>query len=80
MIMEYRAYDTVTEKSGPIRQTRQQAEIDSRDHNDGCAAQGGYGSAEVVTRDPEAVGRLVDLDGHEIWPPYGHTAGTARWL
>jgi hypothetical protein len=60
-VREYRAYDTTTEWSGPVRQ-------------------GGYGSAIVVTRDPEASGRIVDLEGQTVWPPDGRSCGAARWV
>lgn len=77
---EFRAYDTVTEWSGPVRDTVEAAEKDAARHNRGCAKQGGYGSAEVVTRDPEAPSRLVDLRGKSVWPPHGRSCGAARWV
>ncbi len=79
MMKEFRAYDTTTEWSGPTRSTVEQAERDVQRHNDGCARQGGYGSAIVVTRDRDAPSRLADLDGRTIWPPHGRSNGAARW-
>lgn len=73
---EYRAYDTTTEWSGPVRDSVEAAERDAQRHNDGCAAQGGYGSAIVVANDD---GRLVTLDGEYVWPPHGRTTGAAIW-
>lgn len=77
--IEYRAYDTTTEWSGPVRSTIEAAEADADRHNRGCAKQGGYGSAIVVTRDPDSETRLVDLDGASVWPPHGRSTGAARW-
>lgn len=76
---EYRAYDVLTEWSGPVRSTVHAAERDADSHNAGCARQGGYGSAIVVTRDPESPSRLVDLEGESVWPPHGRSCGAARW-
>ena len=58
----------MTEWSGPVRATADEAEQDAAEHNAGCAAQGGFGSAIVVTRDPEAPRRLVIVSGQEIRP------------
>lgn len=74
---EYRAYDTTTEWSGPVRTSVEAAERDAARHNDGCAKQGGYGSAIVVTR---AGNRLADLHGKTVWPPHGRSDGAARWV
>jgi len=46
---EYRAYDTVTEWSGPPRLRADDALKDADRHNAGCRKQGGFGSAIVVT-------------------------------
>lgn len=73
---EYRAYDTVTEWQGPVRDSVKAAQADADRHNEGCAAQGGYGSADVVT---ERDGRCVTLAGEYIWPPHGRSCGAARW-
>ena len=73
---QYRAYDTTTEWSGPVRKTIVDAQRDADKHDEGCASQGGYGSAIVVQRDG---GRLADLDGEPVWPPHGMTCGAARW-
>ena len=75
----YRAYDTVTEWAGPARTTADRAARDARAHDDGCRAQGGYGSAIVITADPDAPGRAVDLDGHTVWPPHGRGTGSVRF-
>lgn len=75
----YRAYDTVTEWMGRVRNTVERAELDAERHNEGCAAQGGYGSAIVVRPDPECPNRCVDMDGEEVWPPHGCSTGTVRW-
>ena len=77
---EYRAYDTTTEWSGPVRASVDEAGRDADEHNVGCVRQGGYGRAIVVTRDPEAPGRLVDTDGDTVWPPHGRSCGAARWV
>lgn len=76
---EFRAYDTVTEWSGPVRTTIESALADAERHDAGCAAQGGYGSAIVVTRDAESPDLLIDLDGETVWPPHGQSTGAARW-
>jgi len=73
---EYRAHDTVTGWQGPPRGDEEIAQADAATHNDGCAEQGGYGSAIVVVRDG---GRCVDLDGQPVWPAHGRTIGAARW-
>lgn len=56
---------------------------DAEKHNEGCAKKGGYGSAVVVRRDPEAPSRIVYADGENVgetvWPPSGRTNGAARW-
>ena len=75
----YRAYDVVTEWSGPPRATTEEAQTDVYNHNVGCAQQGGYGRAMVCMRDPDCFGRLVDLDGIPVWPPHGRSCGSARW-
>jgi hypothetical protein len=75
---EYRAYDTTTEWSGPVRATIEAAQRDATRHNSGCEEQGGYGSAVVVQR-LDGGGRLADLDGQAVWPPHGRTSGAARW-
>ncbi len=77
--MDYRAYDTTTEWSGKPRATIEEARRDADRHNAGCEAQGGYGSAIVVTRHPDADDRLARLDGGTVWPPHGMTCGAARW-
>ena len=82
----YRAYDTVTEWSGPIRDTAEAAERDATAHNKACAQPGrlgnaSYGSAIVVTRDPNTdTDRCVDLGGRTVWPQGSHTHGSARWV
>lgn len=75
----YRAYDTCTEWSGPVRSTLAAAQRDATRHNDGCAKQGGYGSAIVVTR-LDGGDRLATLGGRTVWPPHGRTTGAARWV
>jgi hypothetical protein len=72
----YRAFDTTTEWSGPIRQNVSAALADAARHNQGCSDQGGYGSAIVALRDGN---RIQTLDGQTIWPPHGRTSGAARW-
>lgn len=79
MNTEYRAYNTITEWSGPVRSTLDAADRDADLHNSGCAEQGGYGSAIVVMRDPDVPSRLVDLDGNTVWPPHGRSCGSACW-
>lgn len=79
LITEYRAYDTTTEWMGPVRDTWEAASEDARAHNEGCASQGGYGSAIVVREDPRAPGRCVGLDGESVWPPFGRSHGAVRW-
>lgn len=74
---EFRAYDKVTEWSGPVRQTEAAAAADASRHNRSLAAQGGYGSAIVAVNDD---GRLRDLDGRWIWPPHGRGCGAAEWV
>lgn len=76
---EYRAYDTLSEWSGAVRTSREAAARDARNHNRSCWAQRGYGRAIVVTRDPEAPSRLMDLRGNSVWPPHGRGCGAARW-
>jgi hypothetical protein len=76
---QWRAYDLVSEWSGPVRESADEAERDASQHNAGCAAQGGFGSAIVVRPDPEAPGRCVDLEGESVWPPHGRTTGAVRW-
>ena len=78
--IEFRAYDTITEWSGPVRADRDKAQKDADRHNDGCARHGGYGSAIVVRQDPEAAGRIIDLEGNSVWPPHGRSTGAARWM
>lgn len=73
---EYRAYDVTTEWSGPVRTTEEAARRDAARHNHGCADQGGYGSARVVTRDGA---RIANLDGSPVWPPHGRSTGAAYW-
>lgn len=81
--VECRAYDTTTEWSGPVRNSIGEAWDDAERHNEACAKKGGYGSAVVVRRDPEAPSRLVYADGENVgetvWPPSGRTNGAARW-
>ena len=72
-------YESVTAET-PSLPTVAEALRDCNRHNRGCARQGGYGSAIVVQRDPDAEGRLVDLDGKTIWPPHGRGAGAAEWV
>lgn len=79
----FRAYDTTTEWSGPPRATIEEAEADAAAHNEGCESQGGYGSAIVCRRDPEAPSRLeTEEDGEwvSVWPPHGRSNGAARWV
>jgi len=73
---EFRAYDKVTEWSGPIRTDVDAAWKDVERHNQTCAAQGGYGSAVVGVNDD---GRMRDLDGNWIWPPHGMSCGAVRF-
>lgn len=73
----YRAYDTVTEWRGRPRETVAEAEADAREHDAGCAAQGGYGSAIVVRRDGS---RCATLDGEPVWPPHGQSCGAVEWF
>jgi len=73
----YRAYDTSTEWSGPVHADADLAAADAAAHNEGCAEQGGYGSAIVVRRTDDD--RLEDLDGEPVWPPYGRGCGAAHW-
>jgi hypothetical protein len=76
--LRWRAYDTVTEWSGPPRADLEQAAKDAEEHNAGCAAQGGYGSATVAERGDGD--RLWDAyTGEAIWPPHGRSCGAARW-
>lgn len=77
----YRAYDTTTEWMGEARPTIDAADRDAKRHNDGCAKQGGYGSAIVVTQsDPsDTWPTCVDLEGKTVWPPHGRTPGAVRW-
>lgn len=77
----YRAYDTTTEWMGEARPTIDAADRDAKRHNDGCAKQGGYGSAIVVTQsDPsDTWPTCVDLEGKTVWPPHGRTSGAVRW-
>ena len=81
--LQVRAYDTTTEWSGPVRSSIGEAWDDAEAHNEGCRTQGGYGSAIVVRRDPEAPSRLVYADGENVgesvWPPHGRSNGAARW-
>lgn len=72
----FRAYDTTTEWMGRPRRTPDAAQRDADKHNDGCARQGGYGSAIVVARDGD---RMMHLDGSPVWPPHGQSTGAARW-
>lgn len=72
----YRAYDRLTEWSGPVSTTVGDAQADAERHNAGCSSQGGYGSARVALRDGD---RLQDLNGATIWPPHGRGCGAARW-
>lgn len=78
----YRAYDTTTEWQGPPRRALAAAERDAERHNDGCAEQGGHGSAVACA---PIDGRLHHLDGRglpnprqPIWPPHGQSCGAAR--
>jgi hypothetical protein len=73
----YRAYDTCTEWSGPVRSTAVAAARDADRHNAGCAKQGGGGSAIVVTREGD---RLATPSGRTVWPPHGRSMGAARWV
>lgn len=76
----YRAYDTTTEWMGRPRATVEAAQADADRHNDGCASQGGYGSAIVVRRDEDGTGdRCETLDGETVWPPHGRSCGAVRW-
>jgi hypothetical protein len=75
---QFRAYDTVTEWSGPVRATEAEAEKDADRHDAYCVRQGGYGSAIVVRRTDGD--RLETVDGKTVWPPHGRTSGAARWV
>ena len=75
-----RAYDVLTEWSGPVRSETSAAQADADRHNRIAAAQGGFGEAIVVREDPEAAGRLVDEDGRTVWPPHGRSCGAAEWV
>lgn len=80
MANEYRAYDLTTEWMGAVRDSVERAESDASAHNRGCAKQGGYGSAIVVTRDPESQNRCVEAStGNVVWPPHGRSNGSVRW-
>ena len=74
----FRGYDVVTEWSGPPRATLEEAERDAEEHNEGCARQGGYGSAIVAERD-EGDRLWNAYTGETIWPPHGRSNGAARW-
>lgn len=78
-VKEYRAYDTTTEWMGRVRSTEEAAYRDVDSHNRGCEKQGGYGSAIVVKRDPDAEDRCVNLAGQPVWPPHGRSCGSVRW-
>lgn len=75
----FRAYDTVTEWMGPVRDTEERAQKDAASHNRGCVRQGGYGSAIVITEDPECEGRCATLDGQPVWPPSDRSRGSVEW-
>jgi hypothetical protein len=74
----YRAYDQNTGWQGQPHKRIKGAMRDALLHNDGCAYQGGYGSAIVVTRDSD--GFLVTLEGKLIWPSHGRSNGAVRWI
>lgn len=77
----WRAYDTVTGWMGEARDSRDRAERDASRHNRGCVAQGGYGSAIVVTPDPDDAELCVAADtGETVWPARGRDCGAVRWL
>lgn len=73
----FRAYDPLTEWTGPRRRTTRAAREDAEAHDAGCAAQGGYGSAIVIR--PDGEGFACDLDGRTVWPSYGRSSGAVRW-
>jgi len=73
---EYRAYETLTDWSGPVRATESEAEADVEERNRVIRARGGIVSAVIAQRQND---RLASLDGEPIWPPYGRTHGAARW-
>jgi len=73
---EYRAYETLTDWSGPVRATESEAESDVEERNRVIRARGGITSAVIARRRND---RLASLDGEPIWPPYGRTHGAARW-
>lgn len=83
-VKNFRAYNTTTEWSGPPRAAMVEAEADADEHNEGCASQGGYGSAIACRRDPEAPNRLEAYNGdgtwYSVWPPHGRSNGAARWV
>ena len=83
---EYRAHDTTTDVHvGPIRSSLEDAEHDASAHNSACHRRGGYGSAEVITRDPESPSRSVRvrLDGspstQSVWPSHGSSCGAVEF-
>jgi len=73
---EYRAYETLTDWSGPVRATESEAESDVEERNRVIRARGGIASAVIARRRND---RLASLDGEPIWPPYGRSHGAARW-
>lgn len=76
----FKAYDTTTEWMGSARATEAEAQADADRHNEGCEAQGGYGSAIVVRRDEDGAGdRCETMDGEPVWPPHGRSTGAVRW-
>ena len=73
---EYRAYDPLTDWSGPARATESEAAADVEERNRVIRSRGGIASAVIAQRRND---RLASLDGDPIWPPYGRTHGAARW-
>ena len=73
---KFRAYDTVTEWRGPVRDNPEAARGDARHHNRGLRAVGGFGSALVIQPDPESPERAVDLHGVPVWPTHGRSSGS----
>lgn len=79
----YRAYDETTGWRGPIRATVAEATRDGDAHDEGCRAQGGYGSAQVIGRDPASPDYAVWVEGEQtgetVWPRHGRSTGAVRF-
>lgn len=74
---EYRAYEVLTDWSGPVRDDAESAWLDAEERNRAIGARGGTPSAVAARRDGY---RLVYADsGSPIWPPSGRANGAARW-